>query len=153
MKNFLFIKLVFIFVFTMTGVVSAQKQIEQQIQRDPVLEADSKHNLDVARQYFKLKKAYKAVILRFEETYAANPAFSNMDEFLFYAGMSSYYLSIGKGKQKIISFTDEEKKRFAPARLREEAIAYLSMISRDYPQSQYVTPAKKALAEIEPKAK
>jgi len=39
---------------------------------DPVLEADAKHNLDVARQAFsKLKQAYKQVIYRFEETYAA----------------------------------------------------------------------------------
>ncbi len=127
----------------------AQKQIEPQIQRDPILEADARHNLEVAQQYFKLKKAYKAVLLRFEETFAAYPEFSKMDEFLYMAGMSSYYLSQNKGKQKIIS--EEEKKKFAPEKLREDAVAYLSQLMKDYPQSQFKSDAEKALKQIETK--
>jgi len=113
MKRNLLVLAIIIFGSSVFGnSVFAQKQIEPQIQRDPILEADAKHNLEVAQQYFKLKKAYKAVLLRFEETFAAYPDFSKMDEFLYYAGMSSLYLSENKGKQKVVSEAD--KKKFAP---------------------------------------
>ena len=110
----------------------AQKQITPQVERDPILEADAKHNLDVAQQAFKLRKAYRGVLLRFEETYAAYPQFSKMDEFLYYAGMSSLYLSENKGKQKLgEKDSAEEKAKYAPEKLRENAVAYLSQIVKD----------------------
>jgi outer membrane protein assembly factor BamD (BamD/ComL family) len=128
----------------------AQKQIEQQVQRDPVLEADASHNLEVAQNYYRTKKAYRAVLLRFEETFAAYPEFSKMDEFLYIAGMSSYYLSNNKGKQKLdAKATEDEKKKYAPEKLREDAVAYLSMIVDKYPQSRYKSDASKALKELE----
>jgi len=142
--------LIFSFIFlTFASTSFAQKQIEPQVQRDPILEADAKHNLEVAQQYFKLKKAYKAVLMRFEETFAAYPEFSKMDEFLYMAGMSSYYLSQNKGKQKIE--TEAEKKKFAPEKLREDAVAYLSQLVEKYPQSQYKNDAEKTLKQIEAK--
>jgi outer membrane protein assembly factor BamD (BamD/ComL family) len=145
--------LIFSFVFLIfTSAAVAQKQIEQQIQRDPLLEADAKHNLEVAQQYFITKKAYRAVLLRFEETFAAYPQFSKMDEFLYYAGMSSYYLSNNKGKQKLEkTATATEKAKYAPERLREEATAYLSQLVKDYPQSQFKVEAEKTLKLIEAK--
>ena len=144
--------LIFSFILlAFTSSTFAQKQIEPQIQRDPILEADAKHNLDVAGQYFKLKKAYKGVLMRFEETFAAYPEFSKMDEFLYYAGMSSYYLSENKGKQKIdmAKLTDDDKKKYAPEKLREDAKAYLSAIVEKYPSSQYIGEAEKTLKELE----
>lgn len=142
--------LIFSFIFlSFTSAAFAQKQIEQQVQRDPILEADARHNLEVAQQYFKLKKAYKAVLLRFEETFAAYPEFSKMDEFLYYAGMSSLYLSENKGKQKVVSEAD--KKKFAPEKLREDAVAYLSQISEKYPQSVFKGDAEKTLKELQAK--
>lgn len=129
--------------------VFAQKQIEPQIQRDPILELDATHNLEVARQYFKTKKAYKAVLLRFEETFAAYPEFSKMDEFLYFAGMSSFYLADNKGKQKITS--EEDKKKFAPEKLREDATAYLAQLVEKYPQSVYKSDAAKTLKSLEAK--
>lgn len=134
-------------LFIFGNSAMAQRNIEPKIDRDPILEADAKHNLEVSRQYFKLKKAYKAVLMRFEETFAAYPEFSKMDEFLYLAGMSSYYLSDNKGKQKIVS--EEEKKKFAPEKLRENAVAYLSAIVEKYPQSQYKAEAEKTLKELE----
>jgi len=140
--------LIFSFIFLAFAPNSlAQKQIEPQVQRDPILEADAKHNLEVAQQYFKLRKAYKAVLMRFEETLAAYPEFSKMDEFLYYAGMSSFYLSNNKGKQKIVS--ESEKIKFAPEKLREDAAAYLSQIIEKYPQSAYKNDAEKNLKLIE----
>ena len=144
--------LIFSFILlTFTSATFAQKQVEPQVQRDPILEADAKHNLDVASQYFKLKKAYKAVLLRFEETFAAYPEFSKMDEFLYYAGMSSFYLSENKGKQKIdlAKLTEDEKKKYAPEKLREDAKAYLSAIVEKYPQSSYKEDAEKTLKELQ----
>lgn len=135
--------------FGFANSAAGQKQIEPQIQRDPVLEADANHNLEVAQQYFKLKKAYKAVLMRFEETFAAYPEFSKMDEFLYLAGMSSFYLSNNKGKQKIVS--ESEKIKFAPEKLREDAAAYLSQLIEKYPQSAYKSDAEKNLKLFENK--
>ena len=148
-RNFLVFAII-IFGFSCFGnSVFAQKQIEPQIQRDPILELDATHNLDVARQYFKTKKAYKAVLMRFEETFAAYPDFSKMDEFLYLAGMSSVYLSDNKGKQKITS--EEDKKKFAPVKLREDATAYFAQIVEKYPQSSFKTEAEKTLKTLEAK--
>lgn len=141
--------LVFSFIFlTFTSATFAQKQIEPQVQRDPILESDAKHNLDVAEQYFKLKKAYKAVILRFEETFAAYPEFSKMDEFLYYAGMSSFYLADNKGKQKVDLKAEKDKEKFAPEKMREDAKVYLSTLVEKYPQSAFKADAEKTLKEL-----
>jgi outer membrane protein assembly factor BamD (BamD/ComL family) len=149
-KAFLFLSL-FVSFFAFAASASAQKQIEPQIQRDPILEADASHNLEVARQYFTTKKAYKAVLMRFEETYAAYPEFSKMDEFLYYAGMSSYYLSLNKGKQKIDKNSEQEKEKYAPEKLIENAVGYFTAIVEKYPQSAHKADAEKMLKELEAK--
>ena len=136
----------FFLVLLLTIPAVAQRNIDPAIDRDPVLEQDAKHNLDVAWQAFTLKKAYKGVLMRFEETFAAYPGFSKMDEFLYLAGMSSYYLSENKGKQKVNLKSDKEKDKFAPAKLREDAVAYFSMLIENNPQSQYRDEAEKTLA-------
>jgi outer membrane protein assembly factor BamD (BamD/ComL family) len=97
-----------------------------------------------------LKKAYKGVLMRFEETYAAYPNFSKMDEFLYMAGMSSYYLSENKGKQKIDLKSKKEKEKYAPAKLKEDAVAYLSMLVEKYPESKYRPDAEKTLSVLKP---
>jgi len=95
-----------------------------------------------------LKKAYKQVIYRFEETYVAYPEFSKMDEFLYLAGMSSYYLSENKGKQKVDFKNDKEKEKFAPDKLRKDAVNYLTQVVEKYPQSTFAADAKKTLNEL-----
>ena len=129
---------------------TAQRNIDPAIDRDPLLEQDAKHNLDVAWQAYKLKKAYKGVLMRFEETFAAYPQFSKIDEFLYLAGMSSYYLSQGKGKQKIDLKTEKDKEKYTPEKLQENAVAYLSMLLEKHPESKYRDEAEKALKEIRP---
>jgi outer membrane protein assembly factor BamD (BamD/ComL family) len=120
------------------------------IERDPLMEADAKHNLDVAWNAYKLKKAYKGVLMRFEETYAAYPEFSKIDEFLYIAGMSSYYLSEGKGNQKIDPKTEKDMEKYEPAKLKEDAVAYLSTIVDKYPESKYRDDAAKTLKVLRP---
>ncbi len=151
-KAILFLSL-FACILAFSGQIFAQRQIEVQVQRDPVLEADAAHNLEAAQLYFKTRKAYKAVLMRFEETFAAYPDYSKMDEFLYLAAMSSYYLSENKGKQKIElkSLSEEEKKKYAPAKLREDAVAYFAMIVEKYPQSRYKADAEKVLKELQKK--
>lgn len=134
-----------IIVGTLTGAAYAQRNVTPAIDRDPLMEADAKHNLDVAWQSFSLKKAYKGVLSRFEETYAAYPEFSKIDEFLYLAGMSSYLLSMNKGKQKVDLKLEKEKDKFVPAKLRENAVAYLSRLVDKYPESKYIDEAKKTL--------
>jgi outer membrane protein assembly factor BamD (BamD/ComL family) len=141
----------FILAAGFAGQTYAQKNVTPAIDRDPLLEQDAKHNLDVAWQAFQLKKAYKGVILRFDETFAAYPDFSKMDEFLYIAGMSSFYLSENKGKQKVDLKSEKEKERFAPVKLRDDAVAYLTMVVEKYPESKYRTDAEKALKDLHPK--
>lgn len=132
----------FVCLFGLFSETKAQKQIEPQIQRDPVMEADANKNLEAARLYFKTKKAYKAVLMRLEETIAASPTYSKMDEVLYLAGMSSYYLSEGKGKQKV---------KDSPEKLREDAVAYLSQLVENFPNSNFKSDAEKTLKLLEPK--
>lgn len=139
-----------VLAFGVSSDVLAQRNPTPAIQRDPVMEADAKHNLDVAKQAFTpLKQAYKQVLLRFDETFAAYPEFSKMDEFLYIAGMSSFYLSENKGKQKIDPKNKRDMERFAHERLVIDAKAFLSMIVDKYPQSKFVEDAQKGLKEIE----
>ena len=138
-------------VLLLGSSVIAQRNIDPAIDRDPVLEADAKHNLDVAWQAFKpLKKAYKQVIMRFEETFAAYPQFSKMDEFLYLAGMSSVYLSKNEGKQKVNLKNDKEKEKYSPEKLKQDAEAYLSMLVEKFPESKYREEAENTLKEIKP---
>lgn len=116
--------------------------------RDPEMEKDSMHNLEVARQYFKLKKAYLAALKRCEEVIAGNPTFSRIDEVLYIAGVSSLRLSEGKGKQKQIPADTTAEK------LRDDAREYLSQLYYNYPDSQFRKDAEKELRALGgPKAK
>lgn len=107
--------------------------------RDPDMEKDSLHNLDVARQYFKLKKAYKASLARCEEIIAGNPTFSKIDEVLLIAGQSSLRLSENKGKQSVKTATDK---------LREDARDYLSMLVNNYADSRFRDTALEELKSL-----
>ncbi|MER3430875.1 MAG: hypothetical protein C4324_07510 [Blastocatellia bacterium] len=138
-------------IFSAVGGAFAQRNPAPAIDRDPLLEQDAKHNLDVAWQAFRLKKAYKAVLMRFEETFAAYPQFSKIDEFLYLAGASSYYLSEGRGKQKVNPKNPKETEKFAPEKLRADAAVYLGILIEKHPESKYIDEAKKILEELKPK--
>jgi len=130
------------------GMTSSNAIAQRNVQPafDPILEQDAKHNLDVAWQAFgPARKAYKQVLLRFEETFAAYPEFSGMDEFLYLAGMSSYYLSRNEGKQKVNLKNGRDRVRYAPERLREDAVAYLSGLIEKYPETPRRAEAEKTL--------
>jgi len=114
--------------------------------RDADLEKDSLHNLEVAQQYFKLRKAYYASLKRCEEIIAGNPNFAKIDEALYIAGMSSLYLSENRGKQKIAEIP--EKNRLKPEQYRSEAREYLSQLVNEHPDSSFSKQAQDALHDL-----
>ena len=122
-----------------------------EVVRDTDMEKDSLHNLDVARQYFKLKKAYVGALERCEEVLAGNPAFSKIDEVLFIAGASSLNLAEAKGKQKpeqYVIHEGEKKSTLTPEQFREKARDYLSQLVNGYPQSRFKDEAVENLKSL-----
>jgi hypothetical protein len=107
--------------------------------RDPDVEKDSLHNLDVARQYFKQKKAYLASLQRLEEILAGNPTFSKIDEVLYLAGESSARLADRHGKQST---------KLSPEQLKIDARNYFSKVVSDFPNSAFRKASEDALKEL-----
>ena len=156
MKKILPLAVVFVISFFFCAVVArAQGNVKSGPDpttiRDPELEKDSLHNLEVARQYFKLRKAYVAALQRCEEIIAGNPNFSKIDEALFIAGESNLYLSQGKGKQKAslyVRHEGAEKRTLTPDEFRQEARTYLSQLFNDYPNSTFRKQAEEDLQSL-----
>ena len=142
----------FLLLVGLTGFLQAQTEGTQSFEQ--ILEADAQENLTKAWFYFKSRKAYVAVLNRTDETIAAHPSFSKMNEILYLSGMASYYLYLGKGKQKLASMklSESDSERFAKPKLKEDAMAFLTQFVDDYPQSKYVKKAKKALKDLEKKS-
>ncbi|HEX8335149.1 MAG TPA: hypothetical protein VF621_00375 [Pyrinomonadaceae bacterium] len=118
------------------------------VMRDVESEKAAKHELEVARHYFKNKKAYYAAFKRCEELAAGYPEFYKIDEVLYIAGMSSLYLSEGKGKQKPPASTPEKKEEFSPENMRETARDYLTRLVDGHPKSDFRREAQEALARL-----
>jgi hypothetical protein len=122
--------------------------------RDPDLEKDSLHNLEVARNYFKLKKAYVAALKRCEEIIAGNPNFARIEEVLLMAGQSSLWLADKKGKQRpdlYVTFDGGEKRTLTSEQFREMGRDYLSKLIKDYPDSPFAKQAREELQALEAK--
>jgi hypothetical protein len=154
MRNKFLLLFVFLFVFTLAPATFAQgvKPPDPATLRDPDLERDSYHNLEVARNYFKLKKAYVASLKRCEEIIAGNPNFAKIEEVLLMAGQSSLWLSQNKGKQKpdlYVSFDGGEKRTLTAEQFREMGRDYLNKLIKDYPDGQYAKQAQEELRLLE----
>ena len=120
--------------------------------RDPDLERDSQHNLEVARNYFKLKKAYVAALKRCEEIIAGNPTFAKIEEVLLMAGQSSLWLAEKKGKQSpdlYVTFDGGQKRTLTTEQFREMGRDYLKKLVNDYPNSRYAQQAQEELRALE----
>ena len=151
-----FLLVVFVFVlFVATPSVPAQgvrSGPDSSTLRDPDLERDSHHNLEVAKNYFKLKKAYVAALKRCEEIIAGNPNFAKIEEVLWMAGQSSLWLAEGKGKQRpdqYVTFDGGEKRTLTPEQFREMGRDYLKKLITDYPNSPYAKQAQEELRQLE----
>src|SRR5205085_9106129 len=116
--------------------------------RDIESEKSAKHELEVARHYFKNKKAYLAAFLRVDELIAGYPEFSRLDEALYIAGMSSLYLSEGKGKQQAPKPPAERADEFTPEALRDKARDYLTRLGNNFPKSAFPKDAQEPLDQL-----
>ena len=148
MKNCVFMTGLFlsllIAVLPSANAQGASRGPDPSVLRDSELERDSSHHLEVARLYFKTRKAYISALLRCEEVIAGNPTFSRIDEVLFIAGMSSLYLSEKRGKQA----PKEPVEKY-----RDDARLYLSQLVDQFPESKFIVETKKGLALLGPEVK
>ena len=122
--------------------------------RDPDLEKDSLHNLEVAKNYFKLKKAYVAALKRCEEIIAGNPNFAKIEEVLLMAGQSSLWLAEKKGKQSpdlYVTFDGGQKRTLTAEQFRDMGRDYLTKLVNDYPDSPFAKQAREELRAFEAK--
>src|SRR5688572_13807539 len=151
------IRLLFVVLFAL--LISAPASYGQGVRsgpdpstiRDPDLERDSHHNLEVAKNYFKLKKAYVAALKRCEEIIAGNPNFARIDEVLFIAGKSALFLSEGRGKQKpelYVVFDGTNKKGLTSEEFRSGARSYLTQLINEHPQSSFRQQAESELQAL-----
>src|ERR1044072_8340240 len=118
------------------------------VAREADAEKSAKHELEVARHYFHNKKAYLASYKRADELIAGYPEFSKIDEVLYIAGMSGFYLSKGKGKQALPKPSPEKPDDYTPEGMRESAREYLPRLVNDYPKSEFHKEAEAALAQL-----
>ncbi|MBA3569110.1 MAG: hypothetical protein H0W28_07150, partial [Pyrinomonadaceae bacterium] len=115
------------------------------------LEKDSLHNLEVARNYFKLKKAYVAALKRCEEIIAGNPNFARIEEALFMAGESSLFLAENRGKQSpslYVNYDGTAKRTLSADEFRELGREYLTRLITDYPNSSFRKQVEEDLAAL-----
>ena len=126
---------------------------DETVVRDLEAEKSARHELEVARTYFKNRKAYFSSLKRADELVAGYPEFSRIDEALYMAGMSAVYLVEGKGKQKLATLPPNTVKEYTPEALRELARMHLSRLVKDHPQSEYRKEAERALAALGASAK
>ncbi|HVF42642.1 MAG TPA: outer membrane protein assembly factor BamD [Pyrinomonadaceae bacterium] len=111
---------------------------------------DAKHELEVARHYFKNKKAYLASFKRADELVTGYPEFPQIDEALYIAGVSGLYLLEGKGKQQLPKAAPDDPNALTPDTVRESARMYLERIITDFPKSDFRKQAEAALAQLGP---
>jgi len=157
MSNRLIVAIAFLFVILVTAPATcAQGSVrtgpDPSTVRDPDLERDSLHNLEVARNYFKLKKAYVAALMRLEEIIAGNPNFTRIEEVLLMAGQSSLWLAENKGKQVptlYVSVEGGKKRTLTPEQFRELGREYLTRLVKDYPDGQFSKQAREELAALD----
>lgn len=117
----------------------SRREPDPSVLRDPLLEADSAKNLKVAQHYFKLKKAYRAAMMRAEEIIAGNPNYSRIDEAYYIAGMSHLRLARAQGSQP---------PNLKPEQHRDEARILLSRLVNEWPDSEFRKEAEKELATV-----
>ena len=105
------------------------------------MERDSKKNLEAAKLYFNMRKAYRASLARCEEIIAGNPNYARIDEVLWFAGMSNLYLAQKKGKQ-------EPDPKITAEQYEAEGRRYLTQLVESYPDSKFYKQAKEELSRL-----
>ena len=115
--------------FLVAPALAAQGPARGRIEepRDPILETQAKHNLQVGRWYLTKQKAYEGARDRFQEIIDTYPEFSRMDEVLFLMGE-----------------THEGLKK------PEKAVEYYEKLLKDFPESEFAKKTKERLEKLKP---
>lgn len=130
--------LIFVSAFSVHSQ-TANRPPDPSVVRNMEQERESMHNLEAARLYFRLRRAYIASLQRCEDVIASNPNFTRMDEVLYIAGVSNLRLSENRGRQR---------STVAPATLRNEGRRYLSQLVNEYPDSSFRRRAEEELRTL-----
>jgi len=93
--------------------------------RDPIMETDATHSLDVARWYLTKRKAYEGARDRLQEIVDTYPGFSRMDEVVFLLGEAN--LKLNKP---------------------EKAAEFYEKLVKNFEGSEFVKKARERLKEI-----
>ena len=118
---------------------TASRPPDPSVVRNQEAERDAMHNLQAARLYFRLRRAYVASSQRCEEIIAAYPNFSRIDEVLYIAGTSYLRLAENRGRQRSTT---------PPDRLRNEGRMYLSRLIAEFPESDFRRRAEEELRAV-----
>jgi outer membrane protein assembly factor BamD (BamD/ComL family) len=98
--------------------------------RDPAMEVQAKHNLDVAKWYYEKRKALAGARDRLVEIIDTYPEFSKIDEVLFY---------LGEIHMKMVKESD--------------AVENFTKLLKEFPDSQFAKKARAHLDELQGKSK
>ena len=122
----LFFPILFFSLLSLSGFAQGPAKGKIEPERDPVLEVQSQHNLEVARYYILKRKGYQGGISRLQEILDTNPTFSRLDEVYFLMGEASLKL-----------------------KKTEDAENYYGKIVKDFPESEYYKKAKEQKEQLE----
>lgn len=121
------------------GAQTASRPPDPTVVRNAEAEREAMHNLEAARLYFRLRRAYVASSQRCEDIIAAYPNFSRIDEVLYIAGASYLRLAENRGRQRSTVPAD---------RLRNEGRRYLSQLVNEFPDSDFRRRAEEELRAV-----
>jgi TolA-binding protein len=93
--------------------------------RDPLLEVEAKHNLEVARWSITKRKAYKGGLDRLQEILDTYPTFSRIDEVVYWIGEAHFRLNN-----------------------LEKAAEFYNRLLKDHPESEFVKKSKEQLEKL-----
>ena len=93
--------------------------------RDPIMETEATHSLDVARWYLTKRKAYEGARDRLQEIADTYPGFSRMDEVVFLLGEANFKLN-----------------------KPEKAVEFYEKVVKSFEGSEFVKKARERLKEI-----
>jgi TolA-binding protein len=93
--------------------------------RDPLLEVNAKHNLEVARWSITKRKAYKGGLDRLQEILDTYPTFSRIDEVIYWMGEANFRLNE-----------------------LEKAREFYDRLLKEYPESEFAKKSKEQVEKI-----
>src|SRR5688572_10185046 len=115
------------FLATLSLAVFAQGPAKGKLdpERDPVLEIEAKHNLEVARWSISKRKAYKGGLDRLQEIIDTYPTFSRIAEVVYWMGEANFRMNN-----------------------LEKAAEYYNKLVKEYPESEFVKKSQEQLEKL-----